>query len=104
MFTNIPEWTYEGADPSIHTFFSAIALAGLEGKEIRLSADTQRKLLGHPVFGKREIVVKDFMVTSTIKIAFGVDWETSEYTAAKIKSAVDAKKSLRPGYTGAKYA
>lgn len=102
-FESIPEWTYEGKKPNIYTFFESIALAGLEDKWIRISADDQRKILGYPVFGKREIRVNDGYVESIIKVCFGTDFERAKYSAKKIEMAVDSEKQLCPGYTGEKY-
>jgi hypothetical protein len=103
-FTHIPEWTYTDVSPSVLTFFEVIALSGLEGEWIRLSADTQRKLLGHNVFGKRSIRIKDGLVECIIKIAFGNDFEHTTYEQSHVRRAVELGKQLRPGYTGKNYA
>ena len=103
-FAVIPAWTYQGKVPSIYTFFEAVALAGLEERPIRLDADTQRALLGFPVFGRRSLTVhKNGAVTSSIKVCFGQDFEAATYPAALIGRAVGAKKQLRPGTTGSRY-
>lgn len=95
---NIPEWTYEGKPPSAHTFFESIALAGLENKTFSLSADTQRKLLGSVIFGKRRIfVTPEGTVQSIVKIAFGMDYDYSEYTINDINKAIQNGSQLYPG-------
>lgn len=101
----IPSWAYEGKTPSKYTFFEAVALAGLEGKRIRLRAEVQKALLGHPVFGKRAITVdgEQGSVISTIAVCFGTDFERAVYTAENVQRAADLKKQLRPGTTGPKY-
>ena len=102
---DIPPWTYQGKSPSKYTFFEAVALAGLEGKRIRLDAATQKVLLGHPVFGKRAITVdgQANTVTCVISVCFGTDFERDVYPADVIQLAVDHKKQLRPGTSGPKY-
>lgn len=103
-FVTIPPWAFQGKSPSIYTFFEALALAGLEEQSIRLDAATQRALLGFPVFGRRSITVhKAGMVTCSVKVCFGQDFEAATYSAALIGRAAEAKKQLRPGTTGARY-
>nr|BCU00948.1 hypothetical protein [uncultured bacterium] len=103
-FAAIPAWAYEGKAPSIYTFFEAVALAGLEEQRIRLDADTQRALLGFPVFGRRAITVhKTGAVSSVVKVCFGTDFEHATYPAALVGKAAQAKKQLRPGWTGPRY-
>lgn len=101
----LPAWTYQGKTPSKYTFFEAVALAGLEGKPFRLNAADQKALLGHPVFGKRAIVVdgQENTVTSVISVCFGTDFERAVYPADVIQLAIDHKKQLRPGTSGPKY-
>lgn len=100
----IPPWAYEGATPSVYTFFEAIALSNLEGRDIKLDAETQRALLGFPVFGRRVIRVKpEGVVESTVTVSFGQDFESGTYSADMIRRAASAQKQLRPGTTGRKY-
>lgn len=76
-FAAIPAWALP-ATPGALSFFETIALADLEGKWIRLSADTQRALLGSNVFGKQEIKVHaDGNVTVTRSTCFGMDYESA---------------------------
>nr|BCU00441.1 hypothetical protein [uncultured bacterium]BCU00785.1 hypothetical protein [uncultured bacterium] len=103
-FAAIPAWAYEGKAPSIYTFFEAVALAGLEEQRIRLDAETQRALLGFPVFGRRSITVhKDGQVSSVVKVCFGTDFERATYSADLVGRAAQANKQLRPGTTGPRY-
>ena len=85
----------------MYTFFSAIALAGMEHRPIRLSAATQRALLGYPVFGKRVITVNGDKgtVSCTVSRGFGMDYEQAYYTRATVQSAVNTRKQLIPGVT-----
>jgi hypothetical protein len=102
-FTTIPEWAMPQA-PGRLSFFETIALAGLEGVEIRLSAATQRALLGFPVFGKQSIKVNaDGTVTVARVTCFGTDYEISEYAAQHIERAANAKLRLSPGTFGPGY-
>lgn len=103
-FTEVPAWTFEGQRPGKHTFFEAIALAGMEGKRIRLSADTQRALLGYAVFGRRQIVVhRDGTVECTVSCCFGLDFESAQWSAATVSAAAQARKQLCPGMSGGRY-
>ena len=103
-FATIPEWTHDQQPAGIACFFSAIALAGLEMQTIRLSAADQRKLLGHAVFGNRAILVRpDHVVESMIKVAFGMDYESCEYSSTQIQVAAQQHKQLCPGRTGPQY-
>lgn len=103
-FCEVPDWTYAGAKPGILTFFEAMALANLEERAVRLSASLQRKLLGFPVFGRREItVLKSGEVRSVVSTGFGMDCEAAVYSPGTIRRAVENQKQLRPGTTGARF-
>jgi len=100
----IPAWTYEGKSPSIFTFFESIALAGLEDKEIKVTATDQKKLLGYAVFGRRVITVhRDATVESVVDTGFGRDSDSATWPASTVRDAAAAKKQLRPGTTGPDY-
>lgn len=100
----IPSWTYEGKTPGVLTFFESIALAGLEGQKIKLSADIQRTLLGGVVFGRREIsVLPDGTVKCVISTTFGLDYEEATWSASVLTLALQAQQQLRPGTFGANY-
>ena len=100
----IPKWTYEGKQPSIFTFFESIALAGLEEKDIRLTAADQKTLLGHVVFGRRIINVRhNATVDSMVDTGFGRDSDSATWPASTVGAAAEAKKQLRPGTSGSQY-
>lgn len=99
-FEAIPEYAYPSV-PGKQAFFETVALLGLEGKPIRLSAADQRRVLGFPVFGKQEIIVsKNGTVTAVRSVAFGMDCEVGEYLASTIEAAANAGKKLSPGVSG----
>lgn len=103
-FEEIPAWVLKGPPPGILTFFESIALAALEGKWIRLDADTQREILGFPVFGKQELKVESGgTVTVRRSACFGLDSEWATYEAMKVGAAAKAGKKLSPGVTGPGY-
>lgn len=95
-FAEIPEWAVQ-PEPSVLSFFETIALAGLEDKWIRLSADTQRALLGFPVFGKIQIKVRDGEVLGMESVCFGTDRNIVEWGPERIKQAVSIRTKLRVG-------
>lgn len=102
-FTTLPAWVFPDA-PHRTALYEAIALAGLEGKTIRLDAATQKRLMGGVVFGKQAIVVsEDGTVNVTRKTAFGMDCESMDYQPAHIARAVAAGKRLAPGIGGGRY-
>jgi len=100
----IPAWTYAGKLPSIFTFVESIALAGLEGQYIRLSAADQQVLLGYAVFGRRVIKVQgDGTVECVVDTGFGRDQDSASWPAAIVQAAAAANQQLRPGTTGPGY-
>lgn len=103
VFAELPDFVFPDA-PHRGAIFEAIALAGLEGQWIRLSADTQRRLMGHPVFGKQAFRVLDNgNIEVTYKNCFGSNSEFQEYTATYLWAAAEAKKCVSPGASGGKY-
>ena len=102
-FTELPQWTLT-AKAGVLSFFEAIALAGLEGKWIRLSAATQKTLIGSNVFGKQEFRVNaDGTVEVSRSTAFGMDSEIASYGLHEIKTAAARRLRLSPGMQGAGY-
>lgn len=100
-FAALPDWVFP-AKPDALALYEAIALAGLEGQWIRLSADTQRRLIGSNVFGKQEMRLNaDGTFEVIISTCFGADSEQSSYSANVINGAASAGKRLSPGYSGA---
>ena len=73
----IPAWTYDSSEPGIYTFASALALAGLEDRLIRLSADLQTRLLGHNLFGSRPFMLRqDGTYLVSRKVCSGTAFES----------------------------
>jgi hypothetical protein len=102
-FTELPQWTLT-AKAGVLSFFEAIALADLEGKWIRLSADTQKALLGSNVFGKQEFRVNtDGTVDVSRSTAFGMDSEIAQYDLHAIKRAIERRVRVSPGMQGKGY-
>lgn len=99
-FTEIESWAIPQT-ASVRSFFETIALVQKEGVWIRLSAKTQRALLGAVVFGKQEILVSD---SGSVKVrrsaCFGTDYEMSEYEAHKISYAIANSLQMSPGIYG----
>lgn len=86
-FTTIPTWAMP-EQAGVSGFFTTIALAGLEGTWIRLSADTQRALLGKVIFGKQQIRVAgdDGEIAVFHKVGFGLDGDTTYVTPTRLRS------------------
>ena len=84
------------------TLLCVLALAGLEGKWVHLSADSQRRTVGYPVFGKNKIrsrfdKTRGYVVDVAHQIAFGLDFESGTFTLAEVTAAAKAKKKLPIG-------
>jgi len=92
--TKIPEWTYDGIKPSVHTFFAAITLANLDDVCIRISAEDQRSLLGYPVFGKKEIKISGGLVRCYHMKSFGQDCDVTEHSSNNIMEYVNNKRKI----------
>lgn len=87
-FATIPAWALPRT-PSARSLFEVIALAGLEGKEIRLNAAAQRAIMGAPVFGKLAIkVTSEGEVITYRSVCFGADCAVFFHTLADIEKAV----------------
>ena len=88
----IPDWAI--GEPGVCSFAAAIALAGMEGKWFRLSAATQRKLLGYSVFGKVSILCDGMSVTTRRSACFGMDSSTVEHSWSDIAEHAHAKRKV----------
>jgi hypothetical protein len=87
-FATIPAWALPET-PGVEGFYAAIALAGMEDKWVRLSADTQRALLGKVVFGKREIKVDDLGEIAQLRtVCFGTMADTTYTTPTGLRNAL----------------
>ena len=102
-FTSIPAWTMPAAAGAL-SFFETIALAGLEGQWVRLSAADQRAILGSNVFGKQAFRVKpEGDVEVMRKTAFGMDSEIASYDLYEVKRAIERRLRVSPGVSGGGY-
>jgi hypothetical protein len=100
----IASWLYEGKEPSVYTFCETLALAGLEGKGIRLSAGMQRRLLGYPVMGKLVFKVgQDGTVRTWCSQCFGTDFETMSFPSVYFGVAARRGEKIHPKYSGKGY-
>ena len=90
---SIPSWAIDES-PSIFNLFSAICLAGLEGKRIKLTANDQRKLIGFPIFGRRLVTFTGSAVEMFQTKDFGKDFESSTWTPGEIDEAAKNNKQL----------
>jgi hypothetical protein len=101
-FAAIPAWTLPAQGDAL-AIFETIALAGLEGQWIRLSAADQRRVLGANVFGRQEIRVDAQGVQVCRSVGFGQDSETATYGLAQLRGAVATGTRLAPGLSGPSY-
>ncbi len=86
----IPEWAIGDKDGA--GLASALALAGFEDKWIHLGAESQRAVLGFPVFGKHSIHF-DGQVFRVNHSAVGGGY-TDNFTPAEVSAAARARKKL----------
>lgn len=84
---SIPAWAI-GKAQDFADLVTAIALAGFDGQWIRLSADTQRALLGKAYFGKRAIRVSASTVEIFRVLCYGMDFEIETYNNATWNEAI----------------
>ena len=97
MFTEIESWTYEGKEPGVYTFFEALELSQLTNKKIRLSSETQMKLLGANVFGKRQINVDEKGdISMSVSVCFGTDRERVMFPWTEVRRAIAEGKQIHP--------
>jgi hypothetical protein len=93
-FQEIAAWAIQPT-PDARALFETVALLNLENKWIRLSAATQRAVMGANVFGKKEFKIgTDGELMVAHSVAFGQDKEIIYYTLADIERAIVA-----PGLT-----
>lgn len=98
-FADVPAWVRPVA-PDVATFFSALALAGLEGQWIRLRAFDQRSLLGCAPFGQCAIKSNGNSVEVFRSVCFGTDSECYEYSAAELAAKIAGNELCKPGVYG----
>ena len=75
-FVEIPAWAI-GKEQDLASVITAIALAGFEGQWIRLSAATQRALMGKAYFGKRHVHATASKIVVSRKVAYGQDFDST---------------------------
>jgi len=93
-FQEIAAWAI-AEEKDARALFECVALLGLEGKWIRLSAAQQRAIMGANVFGKKEFCIgEDGELRVAHSVAFGQDKEIIYYTLADVQRAIAA-----PGLT-----
>ena len=83
----LPDWTIP-SNADVDGFFSALALADLEGGWIRLSAATQKAFFGCAQFGKRAIKSDGMSLKVYRSMCFGTDGECMSYTPAELAAFV----------------
>jgi hypothetical protein len=101
-FDTIPAWAID-ARPSVYNLFSAITLSGLEGRWIRLTAATQRALIGANLFGKAALMFDGVSVRSSVTCCFGTDSHGATWTPEDVRKASTAGLKLHPAYSGPGY-
>lgn len=92
-FVVIPTWALSNHQDG-GALASALSLAELENRWVRLSADTQRKIVGYPVFGKQMIYSDGTSVRVHRSVAFGTDSDVREYSWGDVTSAAREGKKL----------
>ena len=84
--SQLPTWTYVGLPRDLYTLAAALTLAGLENQWIRLSARTQRAVIGRPFFGKRRFGLFGGQFRTVRVVCFGLDYETRDVTPRVFES------------------
>jgi len=68
-----------------------------------MSANDQRRIIGFNIFGKQEFRMVDGDIVVRRSTCYGSDYESAEYSMARIKLAVEKNLKLSPGTFGASY-
>jgi hypothetical protein len=87
----LPDWTVTDAKDA-YSLGAAITLAGLENTWIRLTAATQRAVLGFPVFGKATILFDGEQWRVNRNVCGGGHVEF--FTAAQVNRAAAGRKRV----------
>jgi hypothetical protein len=93
-FETLPDWTIDPDHQDGAALASALRLAGLTEKWVRLTAETQRKVLGYPVFGKRAIYASAGDVRIVRSVCFGLDFDCITLPWSRVTDY--AKEKRRP--------
>jgi hypothetical protein len=76
-FTALPAWTMPShKDKGLYALAAALTLANMENRWVKLSADTQRAVIGCNRFGKQSIGLFDGQLMITRSVAYGTDRDT----------------------------
>src|SRR5262245_49948918 len=73
-FETIPAWAIDPDRRDRYTVATAFQLAGLTGRRVRLTAETQRAVFGHNLFGKCQVEVTETGISTHRSVCFGTDW------------------------------
>lgn len=73
-FEEIPAWAIEDGTRSRYTVATAFELAGVAGRWVRLTADSQRDVFGHNIFGKCKVKISETGIEVVRSVCFGTDW------------------------------
>jgi hypothetical protein len=80
------------------------ALAGFEGRWVRMTADTQRKIMGAAPFGRQAFRVLECGDIEVGRVTcFGSDYESHAYAPHLIAKALTEGKKVSPGVSGPGY-
>ena len=86
----IPTWAIDPDARDRHAIATAFELAGMAGRWVRLTADTQRAMFGFVMFGRREIKCTADGIKGSRSACFGtdfssidLDWDEIEHYLAK---------------------
>lgn len=73
-YVSLPDWTMPHAgDRNLYSLAAALALAGLENRWIKLTAATQRALIGDARFGKQSVGLFDGQLLVSRSVCYGTD-------------------------------
>ncbi len=73
-YVTLPDWVLpEANNRNLYSLAAALTLAGLEGRWIKLTADTQRALIGDARFGRQSIGLFDGELMVARSVCFGTD-------------------------------
>lgn len=75
-FEEIPSWAIDSTKRDRYTIAAAFELAGLMRKDIRLTAEAQRKVFGAVLFGKCRIYVSNHGINASRSACFGTDFSS----------------------------
>ena len=98
-FAVVPDWV-KPAVADVATFFSALALMGIEGEWVRLRAADQRALIGCVPFGQCAIRSNGDTVEVFRSVCFGTDGEHYGWHHSELAAQIKSGRTARPGVYG----